>query len=249
MIETQVQSSGDTAIAFDRTAGIVPDTHWFEPAHWTALGRSAEAPGGRGGVAVVETPLGACVLRHYRRGGLMARLSRDRYLWTGLARTRAMREFELLAELSNQGLPVPVPVAARIVRDGARYRGDLLTRRIDGSQTLAALLDAGRADAAVAKRIGAMLARFHAARVWHADLNAHNILVDAAGDTWLIDFDRGRKREPRLAWQQANLARLRRSLEKLGAVRRDGFDGGFWHPLLAAYHDGLARAESPEARA
>jgi 3-deoxy-D-manno-octulosonic acid kinase len=248
MIETQVQSGGDTTIVYDRGCGAVPEARWFESAHWSALGRSAEAPGGRGGVVVVDTPIGACVLRHYRRGGQMARLSRDRYLWTGLSRTRALREFELLAELANQGLPVPAPVAARVVRDGLSYRGDLLTRRIDGARTLAVLLEAAQADPGLARRLGAMLARFHAMGVWHADLNAHNILVDAAGATWLIDFDRGRMRKPRLAWQQANLARLRRSLEKLGATRRTGFEAGFWHPLLAAYHDGLARADPLAAR-
>jgi hypothetical protein len=41
-------------------------------------------------------------------------------------------------------------------------------------------------------------------------------------------------------WQQANLARLRRSLDKLGARKRvANFDVAIWHPLLAAYHAGL----------
>ena len=245
MIETQVQSGAGIAIVFDRRAGVVPDARWFDPAHWAALGRSSGMAGGRGGVMVVETPLGSCVLRHYRRGGIMARLSRDRYLWTGLARTRAMREFSLLADLSGAGLPVPVPVAARIVRDGLRYRADLLTRRIDDSRTLAALLAERAAGSAVAERIGAMLARFHAAGVWHADLNAHNILVDGAGGVWLIDFDRCRRRAPARAWREANLARLRRSLEKLGVARCDGFEAGFWQPLLTAYHAAPSHVDAP----
>ncbi|MCK9540063.1 3-deoxy-D-manno-octulosonic acid kinase [Dokdonella sp.] len=242
MIEPQVQSTGDGALVFDRALGLVPDVAWFDPAHWQAHGQAARASGGRGGVVFVTTAAGPCALRHYCRGGLVARLSRDRYAWFGAARTRSFREFHLLAELANAGLPVPAPVAARYVRQGLRYTADLLTRRIEAAQTLAALLGADRADRSSAERIGGMLARFHAAGVWHADLNAHNILVDAAGKAWLLDFDRGRRRRPSLAWQQANLARLRRSLDKLGARRMAGFDARFWHPLLAAYHAALVAA-------
>ena len=59
---------------------------------------------------------------------------------------------------------------------------------------------------------------------------------------WLIDFDRGELRPPARDWQQANLARLRRSLLKLGAAR-DGeaqFESAMWRPLMAAYECGSA---------
>lgn len=239
MIEAQVQSTATGAMVFDRTLSAAPEEAWFERAHWSALGRSAEASGGRGGVTFVDTPVGGCALRHYHRGGLMANLSADRYLWTGAERTRSFREFRLLAELANQGLPVPAPVAARYVRDGLHYRADLLTRRIDPSHTLSGALGSGALDPALADRIGRTIARFHAAHVWHADLNAHNILVDSDDTVWLIDFDRGRRRKAKLSWQQANMARLRRSFDKLGAARIDAFDARFWHPLLAAYHDAM----------
>ena len=99
----------------------------------------------------------------------------------------------------------------------------------------------GEIDALLAQRIGGTIARFHLAGACHADLNAHNILVAADGGVSLIDFDRGRLRKPHFSWQQANLARLLRSLRKLGAGRLDGFEPRFWHPLLAAYHDAMAR--------
>ncbi len=238
---------GNGAIVFDRALGVVPDAEWFERAHWAALGQSDTHSGGRGGVAFIETPVGACALRHYHRGGLMARVSADRYLWSGPSRTRAFREFHLLARLANAGLPVSAPVAARYVRDGVCYRADLLTRRVAPSRTLADRLASASLSPALGQAVGRTIARFHAANVWHADLNAHNILVDngvAGGDhsVWLIDFDRGRVRKPKLAWQQANLKRLRRSLDKLGARQSVNFDGQFWHPLLAAYHDAMSRA-------
>ena len=247
MIEAQVQSTANGAIVFDRALGVVPDAAWFERDHWAAVGQVDAQSGGRGGVAFVETPVGTCALRHYHRGGLMARISTDRYLWTGPARTRAFREFHLLARLANAGLPVSAPIAARYVRDGFGYRADLLTRRVTPARTLAERLASACLSPDLALAIGRTLARFHAANIWHADLNAHNILVDdgiAGGDhsVWLIDFDRGRVRTPQLAWQQANLKRLRRSLDKLGARRVADFDSQFWHPLLAAHRDAMSRS-------
>jgi 3-deoxy-D-manno-octulosonic acid kinase len=236
MAQAQVQSTTDGAIVFDPALGITPCPEWFDPARWTSLGRVAS---GRGGVVFVDLPVGACALRHYHRGGLAARLSEDAYLWSGAARTRAFREFQLLASLADRGLPVSPPVAARYVRKGLAYRADLLTRRID-ADTLATRLAQGRLDAALAQRVGRTIADFHAFGVWHADPNAHNILADAQDHISLIDFDRGRLRKVQVTWQQANLARLHRSLVKLGASRLQGFEARFWHPLLAAYHEAMA---------
>ncbi|MBO9664156.1 3-deoxy-D-manno-octulosonic acid kinase [Dokdonella sp.] len=242
MIEAQVQSTANGAIVHDRALAATPDERWFDGAHWSAGGDGPSA--GRGNAVFVETPAGACVLRHYHRGGLVAHFSSDRYLWTGARRTRAFREFDLLVRLANAGLPVPRPVAARYVRDGMRYRADLLTRRIANARTLAERLADGSLTPSLAHDVGRTIAAFHEARVWHADLNAHNVLIDADGTVWLIDFDRSGLRKPSLSWQAANLARLRRSLDKLGAARVGDFDARFWHPLLAAYHEALARPES-----
>jgi 3-deoxy-D-manno-octulosonic acid kinase len=253
MIEAQVQSTTTGAIVFDRAAGAVPDEAWFERAHWTPSLDGGSPTAGRGDVAFVRTPAGDCALRHYHRGGLMARVTPDRYLWRGASRTRAFREFNLLAQLANAFLPVSEPVAARYVREGCSYRADLLTRRIAPSRTVAERLHDRSLDPALARRVGQTIARFHLAHVWHADLNAHNILVKegavpADESVFLIDFDRGRLRKPNLGWQQSNLKRLRRSLNKLGARRTTDFDARFWHPLLAAYHDAMARADDASPR-
>lgn len=236
MIEAQVQPTPRGAILFDAALAAAPDPAWFRPG---ASARRLRA--GRGDVTFFDTAFGACVLRHYRRGGLVARVNRDRYVWTGASRTRSFREFRLLAALHALGLRVPAPVAARYEREGLHYRADLVTRRIVGARTLAERLAAGELDAAIGARVGRTLAGFHVHGAWHADLNAHNVLVDASGSIWLLDFDRGRLREPAMGWQQANLARLRRSFAKLGAgPDPSAFDARFWHPLLAAYHRALA---------
>lgn len=240
MIEAQVHNTARGRILFNATLAPSVDEHWFDPAASVDM-RSSAQQGGRGAVTFFDAPFGPCVLRHYHRGGLVARFSPDRYLWTGPARTRSFREFQLLSELHAAGLRVPAPVAARYVRDGFHYRADLVTRRIPGAHTLGVLLDTARLDGALAVEVGRTLAGFHARGVWHADLNAHNILCDERGDVWLLDFDRGRLRAPQIGWQQANIARLRRSFIKLGATTRVvDFDVRFWHPLLASYHKGLA---------
>jgi 3-deoxy-D-manno-octulosonic acid kinase len=239
MSEAQVQPTADGAVLFDAAAcgGARPDATWFDAAHWSARGPVERHGGGRGGVAFVETPAGACVLRHYHRGGLAARVSADKYLWTGERRTRAFREFRLLDHLASAGLPVPAPVAAHYARRGMHYVADLIVRRIPFVETLADRLARGALGATLAERVGTAIARFHAAGACHADLNAHNILLDERDFVSLIDFDRGTLRKPAMNWQQGNLKRLRRSLDKLGARKRFAdFDVSFWHPLLAAYH-------------
>jgi len=241
MSEAQIQATPDGAILFDAGAAAQAayDPGFFEPARWDT--RAGVVNGGRGGALFIEAPFGRCVLRHYRRGGIVAGLMGDRYLLTGAERTRGFAEFRLLAALRSRDLPVPAPIAARYRRHGAHYRADLITRRIDGAQTLAELLASGAADAQIMARVGSAIARFHAEGAYHADLNAHNVLLNDDA-VWLIDFDRGELRTPARDWQLANLARLKRSLLKIGAAR-DGdaaFERTLWKPLLAAYEHGVA---------
>ena len=130
---------------------------------------------------------------------------------------------------------------ARYVRNGLSYRADLITKQIPGAHTLAQRLAARDLDAALATRVGRTLANFHAQGIWHADLNANNLLIDGGGKVWLIDFDRCGKRKPAMVWQQANLQRLLRSFRKLHADKQmNDFNEVFWHPMLAAYHRCLA---------
>jgi 3-deoxy-D-manno-octulosonic acid kinase len=201
----------------------------FLPDYWRAQGSVlGEAPG-RGtslfvdpaelsdGAARDDTQDDAWVLRPYRRGGMVARLSRRHYLWTGLERTRAFRELRLLAELHDEGLPVPRPVAAAVTREGLVWTGALITVRISGARALADLLMANDTDTALLERVGSVIRRFHEAGLDHVDLNARNLLVDARRRVWLIDLDRCRLRSPG-RWQAANLARLARSLARFDAA-------------------------------
>ncbi len=118
----------------------------FEPEFWEARGSLAAADAGRGSAWFVAAEGRHWVLRHYRRGGLAARLSADRYLWCGESRVRAFAEWRLLAELSRRGLPVPRPVAARYRRRGCLYRCDLITERIPEARPLSEWLAAATDD-------------------------------------------------------------------------------------------------------
>lgn len=223
-------------MVYDAALPEAPAWDWFDREWWRARGALTAVAGGRGGVAFLDTPVGAGVLRHFRRGGMVAPLMGDHYLWSGRARSRGFAEFELLARLFQLGLPVPAPIAARYVRRGLYYTADLITRAIEGTETLADIIALRHLDAALAERVGELVARFHAAGVDHADLNAHNILVAREG-LWLIDFDRGEIRATGTAWKLANLARLKRSLLKVGASNRNEtvLDREIWAPLMRGY--------------
>jgi 3-deoxy-D-manno-octulosonic acid kinase len=175
------------------------------------------------------------VLRHYRRGGLAAKLSRDRYLWRGEAATRPFREWYLMYHLHRAGLPVPAPIAARYLRRGVLYRGDLITEQIIDAQSLAERLRAASLSIVSWIAVGRCIRRFHDLGVCHPDLNAHNVLFARDEAVYLIDFDRGRLRKPGL-WCDANLVRLRRSLEKVTWGLPPGrITEADWHGLLDGY--------------
>ncbi|OOG47181.1 3-deoxy-D-manno-octulosonic acid kinase [Rhodanobacter sp. C01] len=236
MMQERTYKDAVGAILFDAAVSPQVGHEWFASDYWRERNALRTQAGGRGGVAIIATPAGECVLRHYHRGGLVAALMGDRYLWVGADHTRPFAEFRLLGEIARLGLPGPAVVAARYVRHGLFYSADLITRCIAHAQTLAERLAEGRLDSELAEEVGALVARFHRAGIWHADLNAHNVLV-TPGELYLIDFDRGCMRTPAVAWQQANLQRLRRSLLKLGAAGQDeaAFEKTIWQPLLYRY--------------
>ena len=247
------QTTAEGAILFDAAvpaqagAGAF-DPAWFDAAYWH--GRVSDVAGGRGSVSYVQAPFGSVVIRHYRRGGLVARLLGDFYFWSGENRTRGFAEFRLLAQLRDLGLPVPAPIAARYSRSGLGYRGDLITRCIDNATTFADLLIAGRFDGDIARRIGAAIAAFHAAGAYHADLNAHNILV-TADRIWIVDFDRGQLRTPQETWRRSNLERLHRSCAKVlnASPRIDAdFREAVWSPLMQAYEAAFERSDAQSLR-
>jgi 3-deoxy-D-manno-octulosonic acid kinase len=142
------------------------------------------------------------------------------------------------------GLPVPAPVGARYQRSGLSYRCDLITQRIEGVQPMSALLLAGALSDTTWRAVGAAVARLHRAGADHPDLNAHNVLVGPHGAIHVIDFDRGRLREPG-AWTGRNLERLRRSLAKIAAGSALGRVSPEQWEMLKAGYESSAETRAP----
>jgi 3-deoxy-D-manno-octulosonic acid kinase len=202
------------AILYDASLADHADESWFDADRWHDRGSVERQTGGRGAVAFLQDDERRWVLRHYRRGGAVARVLDDRYLYTGADRTRGFREWRLLRELALLGLPAPRPIAARYRRHGPFYRADLLTAELPSRTTLAQTLASSSLPMGRWSDIGRCIGQFHAHGVRHADLNAHNVVLGATGEIYLLDFDRGRIVK-RGAWEEAVLARLERSLVKV----------------------------------
>lgn len=217
------------------------DKDWFDIARWRQRNEILGQSSGRNITWFVGTARFPLVLRHYYRGGLVGKLLHDSYLFTGWKQTRAYREFVLLQQLAELGLPACRAVAARIKRSGLIYRADLLMEQVSGGRDLVAHLQQGPLSVVHWQQIGKTLAEFHRHGVYHADLNAHNILLDEQGKVWLIDFDRGAIRAPQPGWQQQNIARLKRSFEKeVNRLDHFHYDDDCWSAMHSAYHQALS---------
>lgn len=191
---------------------------------------------GRGTTFFVQHQGRDFVLRHYQRGGLAARVSNEKYLWFGLRFTRPWREWVLLEKMLEQGLPVPVPAAIKVERTGLAYTADIMMHRIPNARTLMHILLSEELTEGYWIAIGSIIRRFHEKGVYHADLNANNILIDEGGRCFIIDFDKCKFLKPKLKWQKENLLRLKRSLNKT-AKNEDVFyfSDMNWRSLLRGY--------------
>lgn len=202
-------------IVYDARLIDKPGLEYFDVGFWRSRQALRGEAIGRGSAWFVDTSAGPAVLRHYLRGGWAAKLSRQSYFFSGTSRSRPFKEYHLLAQLYAQGLPVPRPVAALCRHRGVVSSGAIMTVRIDNAITLADMMNGEGGGGDVWTAVGACIRRFHDAGVWHADLNARNILLDSESRVFLIDFDRARFKAGESVNGDRNLSRLKRSLVKL----------------------------------
>lgn len=238
-MEIAVHKEKTLAIAYDASIVKAPVAAYFNVEYWQERQAMTGEAQGRGSAWFVDAPFGPVVLRHYLRGGWAAKISRMSYLFTTVPRSRPFREFHILAALYEKGLPVPKPVAALCEFHGPVATGAILTSRIPDARTLAdEIAIPGMdtdAETALWARVGGCIRRFHEAGAWHADLNARNILLDAAANVFLIDFDRARLAPGKKVNGKSNLKRLRRSLEKLWPSQRLAGLEPAWQQLETGY--------------
>jgi len=222
VLETQVTPAdknrywrylSDSSPAFD---SVVFDEHRLADLQMIESTASA----GRGNTFYLLVDNHPLVLRHYRRGGMVQKLTDRRYVYTGLSSTRAFREFDILNALTKNNLPVPEPYAVEVIRVGCFYEASIVTHRLPG-ETFAQRLKAESVGNSLWSSVGRTIAKFHSHGVFHADLNVHNIMVDENDAVSLIDFDRARFRTPpdikSTGWCLENVDRLERSLVKVAS--------------------------------
>ena len=142
---------------------------------------------GRGLAYAIRLDRDPWLVRHYRRGGMIARVLNDRYAPTG---NRAVDELKASIVARARGIPTPEVVAAICYPTPLYARFDIAVQFIDHSRDLAQLLfedrvvsarDIGKAAALIRTMIqGGLL---------HADLNLKNILI-APDRAYVLDLDR-----------------------------------------------------------
>lgn len=246
----KISSSGNAYILYDADIIANPVVALFDPDYHTnrqaQQNNSAQLlisePGiGRAKVVYFELENKTLVLKHYLRGGIPASITKDRYLWSGLEKTRAFKEWRLLKKMQTLNLPVPTAVAAHVKKGFFTYQADLITEEIKDAKTLADILSKAALDEAGWSEIGACIKMFHQHDIYHADLNARNILITDADEIYLIDFDNCYVRVSSETWKMANLARLKRSLLKFKRSEEIfNFDEVCWSALVLGYNSVIA---------
>lgn len=231
---------------YDATVFSVICGDYFGASYWKSLDKIIGQESGRGTTYFVEHSNGSeqydLVLRHYLRGGLMSRLSKDNYLFKNIQNCRSISEFDILLELDKRSLPVPRPIAAQVRRLGLCYQADLITQKIPSASDLVQVLREPQSDAFY-QEMGETVASFHLAGVFHADLNIQNILYDKNKKFWLIDFDKAKLLEPHRRWQQKNLDRLKRSFEKEVIRHKIQWQTDNWIALEQSYWSAIQRSK------
>jgi len=181
------------------------------------------------------------VVRHYRRGGMVARFLKDRYLDSGAK--RPVRELLASARARARGVATPEVVAAAIYPAGGWYRADIATRFLPDSRDLADRLfdddDVARRREAM-RLAGGLMRAAHEAGVVHNDLNLKNILIaedDGVERAWLLDLDRAVVMRDAAAKFERDLMlrRFARSLRKLERLHRRRLKEGEREAFADAY--------------
>ena len=244
-----VKSVNQHTIWADNVVAQEVNENWFSPHYWldseSVIGESK----GRYTTFFVEhTPQQIkenqsstikMVLRHYYRGGLISKISLDRFLCSSVENTRAFKELNMLKTMRDLGLPVPNPIACMVTKvSWFKCVNDILIELIDDAKDGFQLLMKQSFKPSQWQALGSVIKRFHDHGVYHSDLNIHNVMLDKNGQFWLIDFDRCDFREVDERWQQSNLDRLKRSLEKEKSLHAEfQFTEHDWQHVLSGYHN------------
>lgn len=238
----KIKTLGRSYILYDSELISDPGMEIFDREHHlsneghSVAGLSIGKGVGRAKVVCFQSDNKYLILKHYFRGGFVARFVKDRYLGFDVERSRAFREWRLLKTMIDLELPVPNAVAAHVYQGLFYYRADLITQLIENSKTLADVLVEDSIDTEHWEKIASCIKRFHDNNIYHADLNARNILLTEKGEVYLIDFDDSDFRTGSESWKMKNLTRLKRSLLKFKKNESSfNFSEDDWLSFLEGY--------------
>ena len=153
-------------------------------------------------IARVTLPFAPCERALLRRSNYTKPAAR----WRDFFRTSGPhRAFRYALALERAGIATPRVLAAGIVRSyHVPKTGYLLVEEIVPAMTLATLAQRpGPILASDIRRVAGMIARMHGQGFIHGDLTINNLLLDAQGQPWFIDLERGRRCLRPLSWRQA----------------------------------------------
>ena len=212
----------------------------FDLEFWNKQPGISPLQGGRGGSLKIEILQQSLVLHRYLRGGMMAGVLRDRYIWSGLSRTRPFMEQQVVQHAVRMALPVPEMLGFYVQRHGLYYRAASISRFIQNQGSLAECIASKALAEKLWGKLGELIKKMHQAQICHVDLNANNILIDKNEAFHLIDFDKAIIKSWPGRWSGDNLERLLRSLHKIQRqYQQQGLDFHFreqnWQALLAGY--------------
>lgn len=177
------------------------------------------AQAGRGGIFFfsdrrVPAPV---VVRQYRHGGFWRFLSGARFS----SAKRFLLELKTHQHAAAIGVPVPEAVAVIVVKKEHQpvfVSGYFVTFRLPESRTLPDFLRSAprQTRLEIFFKLGKYLRKLHEQGIFYTDMHVKNVLVNAAGEPYLIDFDKSRNLKKSLSERLrcANLWRFIRSLEK-----------------------------------
>jgi tRNA A-37 threonylcarbamoyl transferase component Bud32 len=213
---------GDTWLIFDAAAAEhLTQLRLAEPGARQNLFAGAPRRGRARAPSVSVTPDIHMVLRRYRHGGLLGRISGPLYLGPA----RALAELDVTVRAEGAGAPVPHVVCLILWPVLGPFWSAVIGTREERNAT--DLADALRAErdprrrTALVQEVGSAIEKLHAAGLEHRDLQLRNILVTdrATPRIVVVDLDRAvfhRHSGVPIGRRASNLGRLLRSAVKLG---------------------------------
>jgi len=172
--------------------------------------------GGRRPVSQTDLKeIGPVVIKHYRRGGILARFIEKTYLTCG--KKRSQIEFEQMYKVRKLGVSTPEPIAYAC-KGRFFYQTWLITAKIEHHLSMAELsrIAPDRTVTAL-KMLGSQLSILIDNGVMHADFHPGNVLVDDREQVFLVDFDKSTtSKADKLTLKKRYLRRWNRSVSKHG---------------------------------